>query len=230
MNPIVLIHGALGCGKQLEPLAAELEKLTSRPVHIFNCPGHGGEPIPLDGFSMEVLATELVNWLRRNNILGADVFGYSMGGYIALLAVKNAPERIRHILTLGTKFEWSPESAEREISQIIPEKVREKVPKFANYLASLHGQNWDKVMEATQVLMTKLGQKPLLNDYSLSFIQHPVIVARGSRDVMVSREETESVALSLPDAHYEEIEGWPHPIQLLPTEDLAKYMLEKLGK
>lgn len=231
MNPLVLIHGALGCGAQLEALKSELAALTDREIWIYNCPGHGKDSsnIPENGFEMGELAINFGKFLRKNNLLGADIFGYSMGGYIALLAVRNHPERIRHILTLGTKFHWTAESAKAEVSQIIPEKIREKVPKFATYLESLHGGNWENVLRATAKLMHKLGDNPLLDDYTANFIQHPVVLARGSRDVMVSAEETQTMATSLTDATYEEIEGWPHPIQLLPTEELAAYILKKLG-
>lgn len=231
MNPLVLIHGALGCGTQLESLKTELESLTDREIWIYNCPGHGSDAskIPENGFEMGELATNFGGFLRTNNLLGADIFGYSMGGYIALLAVRNHPERIRHILTLGTKFHWTPESAQAEVRQIIPEKIREKVPKFAVYLESLHGEAWEDVMRATGKLMLALGNKPLLDDYAANFIQHPVVLARGSRDVMVSAEETQSMATSLTDATYEEVNGWPHPIQLLPTRELAEYIVHKLG-
>lgn len=230
MIPIVLLHGALGAKSQLEPFAEELRKLTDRPIYTYQCTGHGGEDVPTNGFTMAGLAADFGKWLQRENLLGADIFGYSMGGYIALLTVKNHPERVRHVLTYGTKFHWTPESAEAEKSQIIPEKIREKVPKFAAYLERLHGDKWEDVMRATAVLMTDLGSNPLLNDYTTNFIQHPVVLTRGSRDVMVSAEETQNMATSLPDARYEEIEGWPHPVQLLDPKEVAlqiqRYLME----
>lgn len=230
MNPIVLIHGALGCGKQLEPVRSELEKVTGREIYIYNCPGHGGETIPKGGFDIPFLTASFGKWLQSENLLGADVFGYSMGGYIALSAVRNHPQRIRHILTLGTKFDWSPETAEKESGQLVPAKIREKVPKFAAYLESLHGPEWEQVVKTTAQLMRKLGEKPGLDSYALGFIQHPVVLCRGSRDSMVTREETVGVENDLPDGRYLEIEGWPHPIQLLDPKQVSGLIIRHFGE
>ena len=47
-------------------------------------------------------------------ITRADIFGYSMGGYVALHAARRHPERIGSIMTLGTKFAWDTPTAEKE--------------------------------------------------------------------------------------------------------------------
>ncbi|KAB2814000.1 alpha/beta fold hydrolase [Phaeocystidibacter luteus] len=230
MNPIVLLHGALGAGSQLEPIAREIRQQTSREVFAYECPGHGGQDVPEEGFEMGTLAAHFGKWLGENNILGADVFGYSMGGYIALLTVRTHPERIRHILTLGTKFDWSVEGAKREMRYLDPALLEEKVPKYAAHLQSLHGGAWKDVLSATSQLMTTLGANPLLNEHNLQFIQHPVVITRGSEDKMVSREESESVSLSLVDARYEEIEGWEHPLEKLEPEAVSRLVTRVFGR
>lgn len=229
MNPIVLLHGALGSGKQLEPIREALAKQTDRTIHFYNFPGHGGEDVPTDGFRMDKLAKDFGAWLSLNNIMGADIFGYSMGGYVALLTVRKNPERIRHILTLGTKFDWSVEGAKRETKHLNAKVISEKVPKYAQHLENLHGGHWVDVLSATAQLMTHLGAKPLLNEYTLQMIQHPVVITRGSEDKMVSAEESEQVAIDLPDARYEEVVGWPHPLEKLDPTKLTAHILKHLN-
>lgn len=221
MNPIVLLHGALGAGKQLQPIAEALKERTDRPVLIYNFKGHGGEEVPSAGFEMGQLAKQFGLWLSENNILGADIFGYSMGGYVALLTVQKSPERIRHILTLGTKFSWSPEGAKKETRYLDPELLESKVPHYAKHLESLHGVQWKAVCEATARLMLTLGDKPLLTEERLQYIQHPVVVTRGTQDKMVTASESEKVSLSLPDARYEELVGWEHPLEKLDPKNVA---------
>lgn len=41
MQPLLLLHGAIGATDQLEPLAAELNSYYD--VHMLNFPGHGEE-------------------------------------------------------------------------------------------------------------------------------------------------------------------------------------------
>lgn len=228
MNPIVLLHGALGAGSQLKPIASELSKLTDRPIFVYNFPGHGGDEVPEDGFEMGHLAQQFGLWLSQNNILGADIFGYSMGGYVALLTVQKQPERIRHILTLGTKFDWSPEGAKKETRYLKPSLLEEKVPHYAKHLENLHADKWKAVCEATAKMMITLGNNPLLTENRLQFIQHPVIITRGAEDKMVSAEESEKVSLSLPDARYEELEGWVHPLEKLSAKDVAELVARLL--
>lgn len=229
MNPIVLLHGALGAEQQLKPIAEALQKHTKRPIYTYNFPGHGGTDVPQSGFDMGVLAREFGAWLSSMNLMGADIFGYSMGGYIALLTVRSHPERIRHILTLGTKFDWSPEGAQREVRHLDAQKLEEKVPAYAHHLQQLHGPKWKEVLKATASMMLKLGENPLLNDTTLQSIQHPVIITRGTEDRMVTREESESVSLTLPDARYKEIEGWVHPLEKLDIEALSVKIIGFLG-
>lgn len=227
MNPIVLLHGALGAGTQLSPIATELAKLTDRPIHIYNFSGHGGETVPEEGFEMSQLALEFGLWLSQNQLLGADIFGYSMGGYVALLTVQKHPERIRHILTLGTKFDWTPEGAKKETRYLNPDLLEEKVPHYAKHLESIHGNQWKAVCRATAKLMVSLGEAPLLDENRLQFIQHPVVITRGTQDKMVSAEESKAVSLSLSDARYEELTDWEHPLEKLDATAVAR-LIERI--
>lgn len=229
MNPIVLIHGALGAASDLEPVAQALSEATDRPIYIYNVPGHGtDDQIPEGGFRMTEIARGFGFWLSEKNLLGVDVFGYSMGGYVALLAVKDHPQRIRHIVTLGTFFDWNPEGARKETKYLNPSLIKEKVPAYAKTLEQIHGERWGEVMEATASLMLDLGEQPLLTEYALSTIQHPVVIGRGGLDRMVGRTSSEQVADTLPDGLYEEPGQWEHPIAKVPLDELVPWLVKRL--
>ena len=46
----------------------------------------------------------------------------------------------------------------------------------------------------------------------------------GSEDVMVTAEETLTVHQQLPNARFEQVEGWQHPIERVNKEELARVL------
>jgi pimeloyl-ACP methyl ester carboxylesterase len=68
-----------------------------------------GRPLRIESFAAAVLER-----MDGANIARADVFGYSMGGYVALHLAATSPARIRRVATLATKLVWTAEIAARE--------------------------------------------------------------------------------------------------------------------
>lgn len=224
MKDLILLHGALGGKQQLERTAALLSG--NYNVHTLNFEGHGGRPSG-NPYAIELFADNLLTYLNENNIDRCLVFGYSMGGYVALKLAQLHPEKIAAIVTLGTKFAWSPEIAAKETAQLNPEKIEEKVPKFAAALEQLHAPlDWKEVMIRTADMMRRLGDRPALSETDFAQITIPVKLLLGSEDVMVTHDETEKVQALLPNATFEVINGWQHPIERIEAEALA----DKIGK
>ena len=206
MNPIILLHGALGSGTQLERLNLELAKLTE--TYVFTFSAHGGKAGEFENFSIERFADELLGFLDREDVEKADVFGFSMGGYVALKAAMES-SRIGKIATLGTKFYWNEESAKKEVGMLNIENLEEKVPKYALELANRHGvENWKKVVSSTAEMMIELGKKPALCDSELAQINNPVMLLVGEKDKMVSVQETNKVKNLIPN-HYRPLKCKP---------------------
>ena len=144
---LLLLHGALGSKAQFKPLEDRLK--SSFELFTLNFSGHGGKELPDKPFSIEMFAGDILRWLDDNNISRVNFFGYSMGGYAGLYLAKHMPQRIGRIFTLGTKFEWTEESALREVKMLDAGKIMEKVPKFAEDLKARHKpQYWKAVLES----------------------------------------------------------------------------------
>jgi pimeloyl-ACP methyl ester carboxylesterase len=116
MQPLLLLHGAVGATDQLEPLADHLKE--KYLVHLLNFAGHGGAPLPTDDFSIQLFADETLNYLKQKNIPRISVFGYSMGGYVAMYLARHHPEIVEKIITLGTKFNWDESIAAQETKML----------------------------------------------------------------------------------------------------------------
>ena len=114
MKPIILLHGAIGAKDQLEPLAKELSG-NGFQTYSFNFSGHGQSPFQ-NQFSISQFSNELLEFVVKTHLIRPAIFGYSMGGYVALYLASQKPDGLGKIITLGTKFVWSPEIAVKEIN------------------------------------------------------------------------------------------------------------------
>ncbi|QHL88018.1 alpha/beta fold hydrolase [Nibribacter ruber] len=221
MKPLLLLHGALGAQNQFEPLLSLLPEQV--PVYSFNLAGHGGAPFSEAPFQMETFVTQLLQWLEEKNLPPMNVFGYSMGGYVALEAARQQPRWFHQIFTLASKFAWSPEAAQHETAKLQPEVVQEKVPQFAEALRQRHApQDWQELMRRTAAMMQQLGAQPLLTPETLAQITVPVRIAVGDHDPMVTIEETVQAYRQLPNAQLQIIPATKHPLEQLHWPLLAQ--------
>lgn len=229
MKPhLLLLHGALGAKKQF----SELTKLLSPhfEVYVLEFDGHGTLSNYSGEFSINHFALQTKATLRALGWEKPLVFGYSMGGYVAVKLESDQPGTFSSILTLGTKFNWTPESAAQEARMLNPEKIEEKIPAFGVYLASLHGETeWKTLMKRTAEMMTEMGNHPPVTEEVLSRVSPKTVCLRGGKDVMVSQEETLWAVNALQNAAYEEIDEWPHPIDKIPANRLSDLIVNRLG-
>ena len=211
MNPLILLHGALGTSEQVKPLADKLN--ADRPVHLLNFEGHGTEAVLERPFRMEHFAENVLNYMEENSIEKADLFGYSMGGYVALLLGLHHADRIGKISTLGTVLKWSPEVADREVKFLNPAKITEKVPQFAQELDRRHPGSWKQVTSKTKELLTDLGKEPRIKDSDWSDIKNKVRIHVGDRDQTAGLAQSIDVYNALPNGELVVLPNSPHPIE-----------------
>lgn len=220
MKSILLLHGAIGAKDQLEPLAKELTALGHKACS-FNFSGHGQTPFQ-NKFGIEQFADELLEFVVKNHLIRPVVFGYSMGGYVALYLAAQKPGLFSEIITLGTKFEWSPEIAAKEIKMLDAKTIAEKVPKFAAALEVRHGSNWRLLLQRTAEMMIGLGQNNILNTSAFSQIKNKTLIGLADGDTMVSVAETDNAASKILDAKRYSLSNTKHPIESVNVADLAK--------
>ncbi len=219
MQHLLILHGALGAAEQFIPLSGILND-TFIP-HTLNFKGHGGET-DVNEFSIELFAEQVFQYVQQHVPGKVNIFGYSMGGYVALYFAKKYPERVNKLVTLATKFLWTPAIAQQEIKMLNPEKIAEKLPAFAQLLEKRHApHDWKKLLVKTAAMMTRLGNYSPLKDEDLEQLQVPVLVGIGDKDTMVTLEETIHVYRKLPNANLIVFPGTQHPIEKIGSKKLA---------
>ncbi len=219
MEQLLLLHGAIGAKDQLEPLKQQLS--SQFIVHSINLSGHGSEALP-EYFSIEQFAKDVIAFLDKHAIPTINIFGYSMGGYVALFLAKNYPDRVKKVMTLATKFLWTPEIAQQEVKMLNPQVIAEKLPAFAKTLESRHQPNdWKEVLQKTAAMMLKLGELNTLSLTDYPSIEQPVLITIGDKDSMVTLEETIAVYRQLKNAEFMVFPNTQHPIEKVDVNRLS---------
>ena len=226
MKPVLLLHGALGSKSQFR----EISEILSRKYEVFafDFTGHGANNLPETQFTIETFAQDIAAYMRANGLAGTDIFGYSMGGYAALYASAAGLINAGRIFTLATKFEWNEDIAAREAKMLDAEKIKQKVPAFAEELAARHGRSkWEALLGMTREMMLELGRNNLLNNEKLAKVKNEVLVSIGDRDKMVSLEETIAAYRAIKNASLLVLPGTEHPIEKVDihriTSELADF-------
>jgi pimeloyl-ACP methyl ester carboxylesterase len=192
MEPIILLHGALGAMDQLEPLANALKNHFD--VHQINFSGHGGNPFPRRPFSIEMFAEDVLDYMHQHRMENANLFGYSMGGYVGMYLAKRFPGEVSAVITLATKFYWDETVAAKETKLLDPTTIEQKIPAFAKELELRHApQDWKQLLAYTKDLLVGLGQNNVLQLSDYTSISTPCLLMLGDRDKMVTLEETVNV-------------------------------------
>lgn len=225
MQPILLLHGAIGAADQLLPLQENLA--SSYDVYRLNFSGHGGQPFAEAPFSIALFAEEVLKYMDEQKLETIDIFGYSMGGYVALYLAKQHPNRVGRIVTLATKFYWDVPTAEQEVKMMNAEVIRKKIPAFAEALAKRHQPNsWEVVLDKTKEMLHSLGEQNALSLADYNIINNSVLLLIGDKDKMVTLEETVDVYKNLPSANMGMLPNTQHPIEQVDI-DFLSMMIKK---
>ena len=220
MKNILLLHGALGAAAQFDLLKEKLK--ANFNVFTLNFEGHGTSGNSNRDFSIEQFAENLNQFLQEHSDKSFLIFGYSMGGFVALYAASFQSQNISGIITLGTKFYWDEATAQREIKLLDPEKIKTKVPAFAAQLQSLHPAGFETVLKKSAAMMLQLGKQNPLTGERLQQIKIPVKILLGENDNMVTQAKTLHAFHQIPNAQYQLLPNTMHAIDKVNVELLAR--------
>ncbi len=227
MQALILLHGALGAPGDFKALENALKNRVRTYTFAFS--GHAQRPFT-DDFGMPLFTQELAEFVNAEGLERPHVFGYSMGGYVALNLARNAKNPLGSIITLGTKFNWSADTVAKETAALDPEKILQKVPAFATLLESKHGSSWKELLHKTAGMMQELSRLELLNPQALAGISSKVLIGLADKDQMVSLDETVNVFKALPKASMYMLPGTKHQIESANAELLADVILNFLNE
>jgi pimeloyl-ACP methyl ester carboxylesterase len=115
-QPLVLLHGAYMTIDVMGEVVPELAK--TRQVIAVELQGHGRTADVDRPLSYEQMADDVAALLRHLGIEQADVFGYSMGGGVALQVAIRHPEVVRKLVVASASY--TSEGMHPELLEMIP--------------------------------------------------------------------------------------------------------------
>jgi pimeloyl-ACP methyl ester carboxylesterase len=105
-QPLVLIHGAFSAiGTSFGKLLPELAK--SRQVIGLELQAHGHTADIDRPLSLESMADDVAVAIKQLGLQRADIFGYSMGAFVALQVVIRHPEVVRKLVVASVSYTQS---------------------------------------------------------------------------------------------------------------------------
>ena len=221
-DKILLLHGALGSTSQMNGVRLALQDHFE--IFDFDFIGHGSKAKEGTPFLMSDLANEVISFIENQIKSPTHVFGYSMGGYAALLAAKSKPELFRSITTLGTKLQWTEDIARREMRMLDAEVIMQKVPKFAEHLEQVHGNQWRTLLSHTAAMMMELGESPKLSAQDVKQLQMPINIITGDLDQTADPAYSKSFAQEAGVSFFT-LENTPHPIAKVDIPSVVQIIL-----
>lgn len=132
------------------------------------------------------------------------------------------PERVRSVVTLGTKFLWTDADLHKELRMLNPDLMEQKVPAFAQALADAHGADrWKEVVRAIARSMSELAAAPLLTPDVCARIQCPTLLCVGEKDNTAVPADTLRFAERVKGAEVCVLPDTPHPIDKVDIDALV---------
>jgi len=227
-HPLLLLHGALGATTQYDPL---LPLIANRiDAHTLDFEGHHQTPLRDRSLRFNHLAENVLGYMDGRSIEKIHIFGHSLGGAIGLYLARHYPQRVVSVFTLGIKFEWSPEIAEKENAFLDPEKMKQKVPGFAKMLQERHtAASWETLLEKVRDLHLSMGRDNPLKEADYKAIGQKARIAVGDRDKMVDIKQSLKVYRLLQRGEFQVLPATPHPLEQVHMPRLASAILDFFG-
>lgn len=216
------MHGALGSSQIFDSFVSQLNEQYN--VFRFDFRGHG-EFSADELISPEILTDQIIDFIETNQLIGITIFGYSMGGYMALLASIKRPDLIGSIITLATKYVWNEDISTKEIFQLETIRVLPLEHPFKKQLVKFHEEAYyQNCINLTIHLINDLGKKKLLNNSTLSKINLPILLIIGDMDTMVSISETQEASKNLINSTIIILPNTKHPFEKVNPFELIQIL------
>ena len=237
-QPVLLLHGF--------PLdhtiwEAQIEALSAHwRVIAPDLRGHGQSPIWGGVFTMEDMAADVAALLDELGIERAAWVGHSMGGYVAMAALRTLPERVAGVGMVATHpFADSPEKRtqrEHSAQQVLSEGVdvlvdamlgvlfAPETPPEADYVQRVAAIMRRTSPQGVAAALRGMAARPSSVETLLS-ARVPMIFIAGEHDRIVTRDMLRRIADQLPPIPMRRIAGAGH-MPMLEQPDATSAALD----
>lgn len=221
---LVLLHGAAGCTSlETAPLMRRLE--SDFHVVAIDFHGHGASPSDEPSVSFDLFAEDVLACVDALDLRNVSIFGFSMGGNVALDVARRAPEQVHAVAAHGANVTWTEERAADMQVRLDANALLKKSERLADHLAS-HHEDWRRLFRQMHDWVATLpAQTPDMQAMAKT-VDTPALITSVDRDDLFSLDETLTLYNLLPDARLEILRGDHHALPLAPLDRLAATLTE----
>ncbi len=153
--PLVLLHGA-GATTALETQHLARLMQSSRPVVAFDLPGHGAsdtyDEVTADLFTRGV--GDAIASLDQP----VDLFGFSLGGAVALSVAQQLGDSVRHLAVHATSVNWDAALVSDMLARLDVAGIRSRSPQGWQRLDDAHQGRADDVFASLAPFVRSLAE------------------------------------------------------------------------
>ncbi|CAG9622400.1 2-succinyl-6-hydroxy-2,4-cyclohexadiene-1-carboxylate synthase [Sutcliffiella rhizosphaerae] len=136
---VLLLHGFTGCGENYKDLLEDFPQKDMYTFILLDQLGHGKTNVPMDPdrYSMNQTINDLYTIVKKLEITKLSLYGYSMGGRVALAFATTYPDLVNKLVlesaSPGLKEE-AEQMTRKQADEKLAKRILEKgVPKFVDY-------------------------------------------------------------------------------------------------
>jgi methylmalonyl-CoA epimerase len=224
--PLLLLHGA-GGSTQLEtmPLMRALEP-HFRVLAVDFC-GHGRSSFPdddafsRDGFTADRFAENARVALDHFGADVAHVFGFSMGGNMALQLARRHQQRVGRLAVHGANVAWDDDLVDAMCARLDADAIADRSPPSADRLAGAH-TDWQRLFRALQPFVHALPSLTQEMLDTIAQLKPPTLVSAVDRDDLFPMDAPLTLHRQLPNARLAILPGDRHALPQAPLGRLAE--------
>ncbi|MEM1585992.1 MAG: alpha/beta hydrolase [Candidatus Bathyarchaeia archaeon] len=223
-KPLILLHGLLG---SIESDWRRFIPAFSREYHVIavDMRGHGLTDNPDGKLSDKLFINDLIWLLDALHLESVLICGYSLGGFVGLMAGILHPGRVKALVMHASKIYWDENAVRSMINKMNPNRILIEDPKFAETLKKLHGERWRDLLKEAASFMENKGSKTLSEEY-LKRAGFPVLVSVGDRDGLIPLEEAVRFYRSLPKGELLVMPNTGHSIRSVREDVFVPVVLD----
>jgi 3-oxoadipate enol-lactonase len=222
--PVIFIHGFPFDKSTWQPQIESLKK--NYRVIAYDIRGFGGSDLGEETISIDLFASDLIQFLDALNIRKAIVCGLSMGGYIVMNAVSRFPERFEAIILSDTQCIADSEENKEKRFKTIDQINKEGLENFAegfvqNVFCKETLENKKELVNEVKHLILKTSPKTITGTLkalaerretctALKHVNIPALILCGKEDNVTPLSQSELLNNTLSNSTMQSIDKAGH--------------------
>lgn len=214
--PLLLLHGA--AGSTLSETAGLMRHL--KPyfhVMAIDFTGHGASSSLDMPFTADLFADNARAALDHFGHDSANVFGFSMGGNMAMQLARRHPERVRRLAVHGANVTWNNTLVDAMLSRLDPDALPSAV---AKRLEAVH-TDWRQLFADMRTFVKTLPGETSDMLEAVAALDSPVLVSAVDQDDLFPLAVPMMLYRKLPNARLTIVPGSRHALPQAPVGRIA---------